>query len=151
MSAGRRADLPPPRFWGETHRHAAAVGALAAAAIFAGVASGARPFTIPADVAISVPSALLVAALVMERLRPVAGPWRRMDRAHPEDTGGTAVPWLVVAGVLVGVELASYFHPGLRADYPTISSGIDALFHYRAAKAGAWFAWLLVGWYLVRR
>ncbi len=129
----------------------AAVGALAAAAVFAGVASGARPFTEPADVAISLPSALFAGAFVMERLRPASGPWRRLDRAHPGGRDGTAVPWLVVAVLLVAVELASYFHGGPRADYPTISSGVDALFHYRAAKAAAWFAWLLAGGYLVRR
>jgi hypothetical protein len=135
----------------EARRHAATVGALGAAALFAGVASGASPFTVPADVAVSVPSALFAGTIVMERLRPGSGPWRRMDRARPQGGHGTSIPWLAVIAVLVGVELASYFHGGPRADYPTISSGMDALFRYRAAKATAWFAWLTVGWYLVRR
>ena len=151
MSPARRARVNAALVRRAARRHAAATSALCAAAILAGVASGARPFTVPADVAVSVPSALFVGALALERLRPDAGPWRRMDRARPEGGRGTAVPWLVVIAVLVGVELASYFHGGPRADYPTISSGLDALFRHRAAKAAAWFAWLTVGWYLVRR
>jgi hypothetical protein len=151
MSPGRRAPLDAALARRKARRHAAAASALGAAAILAGVASGTRPFTAPADVAVSVLSAVLVGALALERLRPGAGPWRRMDRARPEGGQGTARPWLVVIAVLVGVELASYFHGGPRADYPTISSAMDALFRYRAAKAAAWFAWITAGWYLVRR
>ena len=151
MSPRHRARVSTAPAGRQAHSHGAATVALGAAAIFAGVASGARPFTVPADVAVSVPSALFVAALALERLRPRAGPWRRLDRARPEGGNGTAVPWLVVIAVLVGVELASYFHGGPRADYPTLSSMMDALFRHRAAKAAAWLAWLGTGWYLVRR
>ncbi len=151
MSPRRTARVGAAPVRRQARRHAAAAIALGAAAILAGVASGARPFTVPADVAVSVPSALLVGSLALERLRPGTGPWRRMDRARPEGGRGTAVPWLVVIAVLVGVELASYFHSGPRADYPTISSAMDALFRHRAARAAAWLAWLTVGWYLVRR
>ena len=124
--------------------------ALGAAALYAGVASGAASFTMPANVAVSVPSALCVAALVAQRLRPDARPWRRMDPARPQ-SAGVGAPWLVVIGLLVAVELASYFHPGPRADYPTLSYGLNALFRYRALRAGGWFAWLVLGWYLARR
>lgn len=131
-------------------RPAVTVAALVATAAYAGIASGARPFTIPADVAVSVPSAVFAGVLLMERIRPDAGPWRRLARPAPVQ-GGTALPWALVILLLVGVELASYFHGGPRAAYPTISSGLDALFDYRAAKAAAWFGWLVVGWFLARR
>lgn len=123
---------------------------LAAAAAYSGLASGATPFTVPADIAVSVPSALFAGVLVMERLRPGGGPWRRIAVERPA-RGGSAVPWLLVVAVLIGVELASYFHGGPRTDYPTVSSGMNALFRYRAAKAAAWWLWLAVGWHLARR
>lgn len=61
------------------------------------------------------------------------------------------MPWLVVIALLVAVELASYFHSGPRADYPTISSGLDALFGNRPAKAATFYVWLVVGWFLASR
>lgn len=146
---------PHARAWqaaGRTRvrRVAADLAALGVAALYAGLVSGARPFTVPADVFVSVPSALFAGALLLERLRPGKGPWRRLDRASVEPRG-SAVPWILVLALLAAVELASYLHPGPRADYPTLSSGLDALFRHRAASAAGWFAWLTVGWYLVRR
>lgn len=151
MTERRRAPFPAAVARAGTRRYGWDAGALVAAAVLAGLASGAKPFTVPADVAVSVPSAMFVGVVVTERLRPGVGPWRRMDRTRPPGVRGSAVPWLVVIAVLVGVELASYFHGGPRADYPTLSSGADALFRYRAVKAAAWFVWLNVGWYLARR
>jgi hypothetical protein len=129
---------------------AADLAALGFAALYAALVSGARPFTVPADVFVSVPSALFAGALLLERLRPDKGPWRRLQRAAPVPRA-TAVPWVLVLALLCAVELASYFHPGPRSDYPTLSSGLDALFRHRAARAAGWFAWLDAGWYLVRR
>ncbi len=149
MSARRRLDLAQT-FDRTARDRVAAIVALGAAIVYAGLASGARPFTVAAYAAVSLPSALFAATLVLERRWPGAGPWRRIDRTRPKGKG-TAVPWLLVIALLVSVELASYFHGGSRADYPTISSGLEALFHYRAAKAAGWFAWLTAGWYLARR
>ena len=149
MIARRRADLPPAG--GRTARtRVAPVALLAAAALYAGLASGTRPFTAAADVAVSLPSAFFVGVLLLQRLRPVAGPWRRIDRARPAG-GGTAIPWLLVVVLLLAVELGNYFHGGPRADHPTISYGLGVLFQYRAAKAAAWVLWLTVGWHLARR
>jgi hypothetical protein len=127
-----------------------ALGALGFAALYAGLASGARPFTAPAYLVVSLPSAAFLGALALQRLRPDGGPWGRIDPARPHGAG-TALPWLLVIALLVGVELASYFHGGPRSAYPTISSGLDELFRIRAAKAAGWLAWLSIGWYLVRR
>ncbi len=154
MSAGSRASpqQPQPHPSAAHPRRATAAGALAlvAAGIYAGAMSGVKPFTALAYVAVAAPSALCAAALVAQRLRPGAGPWRRMDPARPQGAG-TGAPWLAVIGLIAAVELASYFHPGPRADYPTLSFGLDALFRHRALRAGGWFAWLVLGWYLARR
>lgn len=139
-----------PASRGRTRAHPTWLHATVIAAVYAGFVSGARPFTVPADVAVSVPSAIFVAALVTERLAPGAGPWRRIERTRPTG-GGAASPWVLVLALGVAVELAAYFHGGPRADYPTISYGMTELFRSRAADAAGWFAWLAVGWYLVRR
>ena len=125
-------------------------GALVVAAAYAGWASATAPFTVPADVAVSVPSAVFAAAYVLQWRWPRTWPWHRIETARPP-RGGSAVPWLVVIGLLVACELASYFAGGSRAVHPTISSGINSLFHWQAAKAAGFLAWLSAGWYLVRR
>jgi hypothetical protein len=126
-------------------------GALvAAAAAYAGWASATAPFTVPADVAVSVPSAVFAAAYVLQWRWPQTWPWRRLDADHLQRVG-TAVPWLLVIGLLVAWELASYFAGGSRAVHPTISSGINSLFHWQAAKSAGFLVWLSAGWYLVRR
>lgn len=119
------------------------------AAAYAAWASSTSPFTVPADVAVSVPGAAFLAAFVLQRRRP-EWPWRRLPRASPPREGGVA-GWLAVIALLVGVELASYFHGGPRASYPTLSSAGDALFRWRPARAAGWLVWLGTGWFLVRR
>lgn len=128
----------------------AALAGLFVAAALSAWASGTRPFSIASDVAVSVPSALFAAALALERRWPERRPWRRLPAVRPERRGGGAW-WLVVITLLVGVELASYFHGGPRSDYPTLSSGLNALFAHRAAKAAGFFVWLATGWFLLKR
>lgn len=129
--------------------------AVVVAAAYSAWASGTTPFTIGADVAVSVPSALFAAALVLQQRWPSARPWRRIDPGRPATATTTdarsAAPWIVLAALLLLVELASYFHGGARSAYPTISSGLDAVFRSRAAKAVVWDAWLSAGWFLARR
>lgn len=131
------------------------VVAVVVAAAYSAWASGTPPFTIGADVAVSVPSALFAATLVLQWRWPSARPWRRIAPGRPATATATdarsAAPWIVLAAVLLAVELASYFHGGARSAYPTISSGLDALFRSRAAKAVVWDAWLSAGWFLARR
>ena len=149
------------------------LAALAVTAAYAGWASGTVPFTAPADVAVSLPAAMMAAAYVARlaastRLRhriPMAGGVARRQGSHAAsasasppvtatvnvDDRGTVTPWLVLAGVVVAVELASYFHGGPRTLYPTISSSAESLFRQRAVKATALFGWLLGGWYVASR
>jgi hypothetical protein len=126
------------------------MAALAAAAAYAGWASGIAPFTVTAYVAVSVPSALFLSAFGLAWRLPDEGPWARLPEDRPPFEG-TVVPWALLVALLVATELASYFHPGPRALYPTISSGADALFRHRPATAAAFLVWLAGGWYLVKR
>lgn len=132
------------------HSPAVTAVGLLVAATYAAWASGTRPFTTPADVAVSIPSGVFAAALVAERRWPDRGPWQRLSVSHPQSTWG-GVLWIGVVVLLVGVELVSYFHGGPRSEYPTLSSGLEMLFAHRIAKATGFFAWLIVGWFLVRR
>lgn len=129
--------------------------AVAVAAAYAGWASGTTPFTTPADVAVSIPSAVLFAGLLARWLAPAGGPWRPLpavpEAAEPGGHRATLVPWLALLALLVAVELASYFHGGPRSLYPTISSSVEEIFRYRPVKAAAFFGWLAGGWYLVKR
>lgn len=129
--------------------------ALAGAAAYAGWASGTAPFSSAADAAVSVPSALLAAGLLARWLVPAGGPWRPLPPVShdgdPARDAGTGTPWIALVALVVGVELASYFHGGARSAYPTISSAVESIFRYRAVKAAAFFGWLAGGWYLVKR
>lgn len=128
--------------------------ALLGGAAYSGWGSATRPFTDPADVAVAVPSAIFALGVVLRFRWPDAGPWRRLPPDRPATRAGERrgmTPWLVVVGVFVASELASYFAGGSRAVHPTVSSSLDSLFHYQAAKAAAFFVWLAVGWYFVRR
>jgi hypothetical protein len=131
-------------------RSAVAVVSVAAAAGYAGWASGTTPFTVAADVAVSIPSAGFAAAFVLQRRWPHAGPWRLLAADRPTGAGG-ALPWVLVFALLVGSELASYFAGGSRTVHPTLSSLEVAAFHYRAVKAAAFLVWTAIGVYLVRR
>lgn len=122
---------------------------MGAAAGYAGWASGTVPFTASADVAVSVPSALLVLGLVGRWTwgrRPGTGVGSKAVRGT-----ASSAPWLVLVVLVTAVELASYFHGGPRTLYPTISSSAESLFRIRAVKAAAFLGWLLGGWYVVAR
>lgn len=127
---------------------------VAAVAAYSAWGSGTRPFTDPADVAVAIPSAIFALGVVLRLRWPETGPWRRLPPDRPASRAGGLggmAPWLAVVSIFVASELTSYFAGGSRAIHPTVSSGLDSLFHYQAAKAAAFFVWILVGWYFVRR
>jgi hypothetical protein len=135
-----------------TGRATSAVAVLGAVvgASYAGVESGTMPFSVTAYVMTAIPCAAAAVVMILQWCWPALGPWRRLETDVPTADGG-AVPWLAVIALLVASELASYFVGGSRAAHPTISSGVDALFHARAAKAAAFLGWMALGSYLVRR
>lgn len=133
-------------------RSTLAPAALLVAAACAAWASGTAPFTVRADVAVSVPSALFAGALLAQRLAPAGRLWRaRSLPVEPAVDRRSAAPWVVLIAVVLAVELASYFHPGPRSLYPTFSSLANDVLRHRPVKAAVFFGWLAGGWYLVTR
>lgn len=129
-----------------------APAALLAAVAWSAWASGTSPFTVPADVAVSVAAALFAGALLARRLAPAGQLWRaRSLPAEVATDRRTAAPWVALFAVALAVELASYFHPGPRSLYPTFSSLSDDVLRYRPVKAAVFFGWLAGGWHLVTR
>lgn len=104
-----------------------------------------RPFTLPIDVAVALPS-LVVAALT----------WRRPDSRSfvAGDTkvarGRGAAPWAVLFGLLAAFEVVAYFSSP-RRDHPTLSSMADALMNTHPGRAAVFALWLLLGWALLLR
>jgi hypothetical protein len=121
-----------------------------------------RPFTLDADVATAVGLAVLVVVSgftwVRRRSRPVVvGADARPGRAAGPGGAGTPrrspLPWLVALGVVVAVELATYFAgwSGSRHTYPTVSSLYDTAARVTAVKAVFVGAWLILGWRVLSR
>ncbi len=154
------------------------VGGLAAAAAYSWLAAGTRAFSAPADVLSAIPDvlALALAWLGVRLAAGKTGSGRLHGRASTPAAGdtptqgaapggapGTAPPadspavprsaslsgWFVAFGLVACWELVSYLSAPRRV-YPTLSSLSDAVSDVRPAKAALFFAWLLLGWALVR-
>jgi hypothetical protein len=130
---------------GVVSRSRVVVLAAAVIAAYCWFAADLRPFTIPIDVAVAVP-AVVVAALT----------WRRPGSrsSMPADTkatsGGNAVPWAVLFGLLAAFEVTAYVSSP-RRDHPTLSSMADALMNTHPGRAAVFALWLLLGWALLLR
>jgi hypothetical protein len=118
------------------------LGVLAAAA-WSGVVSATTPFTTAADVVVALPIGLMALVVAVQLTRSRRPPSERRWRS------GEWLPWLVALVVLAAWELCSYFLAP-RSAHPTLSSLYDTAARWQAAKAAVCFAWLVVGWYLVR-
>lgn len=114
------------------------------------VAGATTPFTPAADLVVAVCIGLAVVVVVAQASAPGSHRWRRLDGAEARTTLASAAPWLALVVVVLAWELFSFF-AGPRAAHPTVSSMYDALARWRVTKAVAFFAWLALGWYLVRR
>lgn len=131
---------------------------LAAVLGYSWVASGTEPFTVAAGVTTAIPiGALIAAALVQGRMADAGLIARRSPGGDPvtvlwQDRAGRAgiVTWGVLACLVVGWELFNYFHAD-RYLHPTLSSFLDTVSAHHASKAVLYLAWLLGGWYLLRR
>jgi hypothetical protein len=134
-------------------------GLLVAAVLgYSWVASGTEPFTVAAEATTAIPiGALIAAALVQRRMADGGLIGRRSPGGDPvtvlwQDRAGRAgiVTWGVLACLVVGWELFNYFHAN-RYRHPTLSSFLDTVSTHHASKAVLYLAWLLGGWYLLRR
>jgi hypothetical protein len=104
-----------------------------------------RPFTIPIDAAVAVPSLIVMAYA-----------WRRsgvsVTKPAGNDVSGSrgSAPWVALFGVLVALELSAYFSSP-RREHPTLSSISDALMGTHVGRAVMFALWLLLGWALLLR
>jgi hypothetical protein len=103
------------------------------------VATGLRPFTLPALVAIL--GAGLVAIIIGRRLLPAV--------ASGQPVSGVGL-WAVLAGAAVVWELQAFLQRP-RSDHPTVSSLSNDLLQSHSSRAGALLVWLAAGVWLARR
>ena len=123
-----------------TRRRLAVMVAVGAAGAYAWWATGLRPFTWPALMAVAA-AGIVTILLGTRRRRPLAPP------AH---TVNGALVWGIVLALLVGWELAAYFQQP-RADHPTLSALANRVIDWRPARALAFLAWIALGADLSRR
>jgi hypothetical protein len=133
--------------------------AVAAALAYGAVAARIDPYTSLARLAVAVPVASAVGVAVHDGWHR-RGPVRarslgsEVGRARPADgrahrPGGLFV-WASLFTGLAAWQLV-VFTSSPREDNPTFSSlTIEAMAH-GPVRAGAWAAWLVLGWYVVRR
>jgi hypothetical protein len=127
-----------------TNRLVVVLGAAVIAA-YCWFAADLRPFTVPIDAAVAVPS-LMVAALAW---RPPGS--RTSMAAHREEARWRdATPWAVLFGLLAAFEASAYFSSP-RRDHPTLSSIADSLMNTHPGRAAEFALWLLLGWALFLR
>jgi hypothetical protein len=119
-----------------------AIAALAAATIVTAYAwwvVGLAPFSAGATVAVVVAGAVAMLAGTRAR-RP----------GRPTATARRVLPWLVLAGLLVAVQVIAWAQQP-RDEHPTLSSLTDAALDSHAARAAAFLAWLAAAVDLARR
>ncbi len=143
---------------------------IATGVVLSAAAAATVPFTWQADLVTALALGLAAGAYAL-RLAGVHGPGRPGPSGPsggpgdgrsgapvvrlPSDGGAASTfdgawPWLVVSAVLLAWELFSYASSPRRA-HPTASSVADLVTRWPPGEAAVFFAWLLLGWYLVRR
>ncbi|HVA73600.1 MAG TPA: hypothetical protein VNF71_03455 [Acidimicrobiales bacterium] len=124
--------------------------ALVIAAFYSWAVATTEPFTVTADVLVSVGFVLMGVPLAGRLRRRREGP----KTARPDKyRTGKLTPWVVTIGVLAVVQLSVYFAgwSAGRHDYPTLSSLYDeATSRSETAKAVLVFLWMSLGWGLFR-
>jgi hypothetical protein len=109
------------------------------------LATGLRPFTIPIDVAVGVPTVLLFGLS-----------WHRSRLGHvqpdqrPRPPRSSVIVWAALVGTLAVWELAAY-KASPRHDHPTLSSIADDITSGHPARAVVFALWLGVGLHLFAR
>ena len=118
------------------------LSAVAAVAIYSWLATGVRPFTVPADVVVGIP---VVVLLALSWYRTGLGrPLLELQLRHaPRELAA----WAAVIGLLAAWELAAYASSPRHA-HPTVSSISDAITSGHAARAVIFGLWIIVGWYV---
>jgi amino acid permease len=135
-------------------RPALGLAAVLAAALVAEVTAAAlsQAFTLTADLVVAVSLLTMVSVVAVQVLfRPVGRSLarRRSDKpdAHPRSSW---VPWTALLVAIVAWELVC-FALSPRSAHPTLSSMLDTLTASHVGRGLTFFAWLVLGWYLVTR
>jgi hypothetical protein len=106
-------------------------------------ATGRAPFSALAYVAVGIPIALAAAGVLV---RPGPSPPRR---AAPRVTVRSTWPWLLIAGLVVGLEAVGLALGGRSATFPTLSTVVDHALAWHLVRLLLFAGWLLIGWSLV--
>lgn len=119
-----------------------AVAVVAAALVYAWIASGLRPFTHPEAVAVGIPIIAAGTATLASALQaPVA--------AGPESRRGVLV-WRGLLAAFLIWELITY-RSSPREDYPTFSSITDTIMSTHPGRFALFAIWLAIGYGIFRR
>ena len=106
-------------------------------------ATGRAPFGALAYVAVGIPIALAAAAVLV-------GPSRSTPRRPvPLVTVRSTWPWLLIAGLMVGLEVVGLALGGRSATFPTLSTVVDHALAWHLARLLLFAGWLLIGWSVV--
>lgn len=115
------------------------LGAALAVVAYAWWATGLRPFSWPALVAVEAAGIVAIAIGARRRLPLEARPSER-----------SLMVWGALLAVLAGWELAAYLQSP-REEYPTLSSLANVALEPRPVRAAAFVVWLAVAGMLARR
>jgi hypothetical protein len=117
----------------------------AVVAAYCWFATDLRPFTVPIDAAVAIPS-LIVAALTWRR----PGSGTSITAPRKALRWRDAAPWAVLFGLLTAFEMSAYFSSP-RREHPTLSSIADSLMNTHPGRAAVFALWLVLGWALLLR
>jgi hypothetical protein len=109
------------------------------------LATGLRAFTIPIDVAVGVPTVILL-GLSWHRSRLGRVP----SDQRPRPPRSSLIVWAALIGALALWELAAYVSSP-RQDHPTLSSISDDITSSHPARAVVFALWLVLGLHLFAR
>lgn len=128
---------------------------LTAVCVVASLAAGrARPFTLPADVAVSVALLLAIAVVVsahrLSRRLPSLARRPHLSGASTPSGPLRWLPWMAAVAAAASFEAYSVLSLP-RSEHPTLSSMLDAADRTYGGHAVAFACWLVLGWYLVTR
>jgi hypothetical protein len=106
-------------------------------------ATGRAPFGAAAYLAVGIPIALVAAAALVGRGRSMPQPTPVVVTIR------SAWPWLLIAGLMVGLEIVGLALGGRSATVPTLSTVVDHALAWHLGRLLLFAGWLLVGWSLV--
>jgi hypothetical protein len=127
------------------------VGVAGGALVAAVAGAVTRPFTIAADVVVTVGIATVVALAAWQRLNPMLPrPIARRPAVPSEVPQARWGFWTAALLLVGGWELFCYADVPRRA-HPTLSSLLDTLTAHPVGRTVAFLGWLTFGWYAVTR